>query len=58
MGKIKSGDYVSFTTPIGDKKGFITEINGNDCSIKADSFPFSVWLRKLTDIIAKLNKEE
>lgn len=56
--KIKKGDYVSFTTPIGDKKGFVTEIDGNDCTIKANSFPYSNWSRKLSDIIAKLDKNE
>lgn len=56
--KIKKGDYVSFTTPVGDKKGYVTSVEGNDCMIKADSFPFSHWCRKLTDVIAKLDKNE
>jgi len=56
--KINKTDYISFITPVGEKKGYVTSIEGNNYTIKADSFPFSNWSVKLTDIIAKLDKNE
>ena len=56
--KIKKGDYVEFSTPIGNKKGHVASIEGNDYMIKADTYPYSNWKTKLSDIISKLNKNE
>jgi len=54
--KIKTGDLVKFSTPIGDKIGYVISIEGDNYLIKSNSFPFSTWSRKYSEIILKVDK--